>query len=138
MAKADKPTQNRPKTAEAPASSRIELSPPWDAGVQVYGRQNICTQSIADSVHDAEFIRQRTAVHDTYIRETQKTRRLGIICAGVLLVVAVVVPLFAPAGRETVSWTISAALFAFAAGAIGYAEASIRGKGRSISLKGLR
>lgn len=85
-----------------------------------------------------DFVRERSAVHTTYILEVQKTRRLGIVCASVLLLIAVVVPVFAPSGREQISWVVSAALFAFAVGAIGYSEASVRGKKRSIVMKGLR
>ena len=104
--------------------SRVEFEGPSIGGYEGY--------------NDALFVKERTKVHALYIQETQRTRRLGIACACVLLLAAVTIPVFAPAGRESISWGISICLFAFSAGAIGYTEASVRMKKRSMTLSGLK
>ena len=77
------------------------------------------------------FLRERTRVHETYIKEQERTKRIGIIASAILILGAAALILFAPAGRETLSYWIGAALVVFAAGAMGYQR--IWGKSKNLS-----
>ena len=77
------------------------------------------------------FLRERTRLHETYIKEQELTKRIGIILSAVLILSAAALILFAPEGRETLSYWIGAALVIFAAGAMGYQR--IWGKSKNIS-----
>ena len=123
---------------------RIELSPPW----LVRGNANVirtiegsetarCTRTggLLSEAADAEFVKERTRLHEAYIHETEKTKRLGYGLAAALLALSCLVPVFAPAGRETTSWWVSFALFVFAAGSAGYTNIWLKTKEREISLK---
>jgi hypothetical protein len=72
------------------------------------------------------FVRERTAAHTEYIRQTEKTKRTGYGLAAGLLAIAIVIPVFAPSGRETVSWITSATLALFAAGAFGFSRLKLK------------
>jgi hypothetical protein len=78
------------------------------------------------------FVETRTRVQETFIRETEKTRRTALWLACALLGSACLVPVLAPVGRETISYWVSAALFVFAAGAAGYSAIHIRDRKREI------
>jgi hypothetical protein len=107
-----------------------KLTPPWsdDPCLQAITQGRLADQATA------AFIAKRTELHETFIRETEKTRRLCLMLAAFLLALACCIPVFAPAGRETLSWGISLALFVFAAGAMGYTAISIRTKKRELRL----
>jgi O-antigen/teichoic acid export membrane protein len=66
------------------------------------------------------FVVERTRLHEAYIREQERTKRLGLILAAFLILAAATMILFAPAGRETLSYWIGSALVIFAAGSVGY------------------
>ncbi|MEL6515533.1 MAG: hypothetical protein AAFQ69_18775 [Pseudomonadota bacterium] len=117
-------------TEEEPPAQKntIKLSAPWGT------RQSI-SQNIAYSVDDAKtaqaFLRQRTGLHKEYIVQIQKNKRLGMILAFVMIVFSILILIFAPEGRETLSYWTGAALIIFAAGALGYGR--VWGKAGSIS-----
>lgn len=79
-----------------------------------------------------QFIQTRTQVQESFIRETEKTRRTALWLAAALLGISCLTPVFAPAGREVVSYWVSAALFIFAAGAAGFSALRIKGLGQEI------
>ena len=106
----------------------VILSAPW-------GGANVVSQCyLGDEEGMETFVKQRTRAHALHIREEAKTRRLSLWLAFGLLVLAVLVPLFAPAGRETLSYWIGAALFIFACGAAGYSRAKVKSKPISIEV----
>lgn len=116
---------------EYPPSS-ISMSAPWDrhctqvmSNVGIVGTTQQGGRSADPSVLET-FVRERSAAHTEYIRQTEKTKRMGYGLAAVLLVIAIVVPVFAPAGRETVSWVTSATLALFAAGAFGFSKLKLQ------------
>ena len=80
------------------------------------------------------FVKERSRVHEAFIRETEKTKRLGFGLAAALLALACVIPVFAPVGRETASWWVSVALFVFAAGSMGYTTIWFKMKKREMKL----
>ena len=80
-----------------------------------------------------KFLTERTRLHETYIKEKERTRRIGMIIAAALLALACVLPLLTSEGRETLSYIISAALFVAAAGAFGFTHVSINNKDAEIS-----
>lgn len=104
---------NLPRKVESKERSTATLSPPWVMDGQ--HRISCSTQAEFD-----KFIDRRSEVHVLYIRESQRTRRLGMCLAAALLALGCLIPLFAPEGREVLSYWLSAGLFVFAAGAMGY------------------
>ena len=78
------------------------------------------------------FVESRIRVQETFVREVERTRRTALWLAASLLGLACLVPVFAPEGRETISYILSAALFVFSAGAAGYGVVRIKGKEREI------
>ncbi len=77
------------------------------------------------------YIRERTRLHETYIREQARTQRLGLVLAFFLILLAAAVVLLAPSGRENISYWVGIALVVFAAGASGYGR--IWGKSGTLS-----
>jgi hypothetical protein len=127
-------------------TGKIELSPPWLAR---YPRGNISTHMYPPNIVPVEteskiqqlFIIERTRVHEEFIHESEKTKReiertkrTGLWLASALIAIACALPIFAPEGRETMSYWLSISLFVFAAGAMGYTTISIRSKKRNLIL----
>jgi hypothetical protein len=83
------------------------------------------------------FLERRMRVQESFIRETEKTRRTALWLSAGLIALASLVPVFAPAGRETISYWVSIALFVFAAGAAGYSVVRIKGRLREITASNL-
>lgn len=77
------------------------------------------------------FVKERTRLHGKYIHEREVTQRIGMIVGAGLVLAAAAMVMFAPAGRETLSYWIGAALVIFAAGAMGYKR--VWGTSKSIS-----
>lgn len=101
--------------------NEVRLSPPWGAGSQIVRVQQMA--SVSNHLQSAlaeEFVKERTRVHELYIREQERTKRIGLVLSAVLILAAAAMILFAPSGRETLSYWIGAALVIFAAGAGGY------------------
>lgn len=94
---------------------------------------NVATRFYSEEGMEA-FVRARTELHALYIRETQLTRRIAMSIAGGLLALACLIPILAPAGRETISYWIGLALFVFAAGSMGYSSIRIATEKRRLSL----
>lgn len=97
----------------------ISLSTPW--GGENTGR--IITNNFYGnpSLEGAStFIKERTQLHQIYIQEEAKTKRLWLILSVVSLLVALTLMVFAPEGRQTLSYWVGGALLIFAAGAAGY------------------
>src|SRR5216684_338872 len=107
-----------------------KLIPPWgdDPCMQAIAQGRLADQATA------AFIAKRTELHQTFVRETEKTRRLGLLLTACLLALGCCIPIFAPLGRETLSWWISAALFVFAAGAMGFTTIGVKMKKRELRL----
>jgi hypothetical protein len=66
------------------------------------------------------FVENRTALHQYIIKQRQITKRFTLSLAAFLLVAAAVLMLFAPEGREVLSYSIGAALVLISAGAMGF------------------
>jgi hypothetical protein len=107
--------QGRPGSGDPHARGEIKLSTPW-GGPQL---ANVITFD-GDGVVLDTFIQERTRVHEAYIREQAKSKRLGLALAAGLILSATLILVFAPPGREQLSYWIGAALLVFAAGAAGY------------------
>jgi hypothetical protein len=111
---------------------KIELRAPWTDGVQRIHMYPSNVINSADGVLARRFLAERSALHELYIKETEKTKRFGYGLAAILLAIACLVPIFAPAGRETTSWIISAALFVFSAGSMGFTTIWLKMKKREM------
>jgi hypothetical protein len=66
------------------------------------------------------FLAERSRVHEAFIREEARTKRLALIVGAVLFASGCLVIVYAPSGRETVSGIIGAAMLVVAAGTTGY------------------
>jgi hypothetical protein len=99
-----------------------QMVPPWGKGV------SCCHEADHEDADQATaaFISKRTKLHETFIRETERTRRLRTVVATVLFALACILLVFAPSGHEWLSWGISLALFVFAAGAVGYTTVEMK------------
>src|SRR4051812_37200930 len=120
----DKRTLKKPNTlshlAKGDEQNRVDLSAPWlDEGNCIIEYSSNAIDSHSDEVTNL-FVRERTRLHELYIREQEKTKRIGLILAAFMFIVAGAMVLFAPSGRETLSYWIGATLVIFAAGAVGY------------------
>lgn len=134
MTTTENPDNNQADQSQEPDNSQselgdestIRLSTPW-------GRENIIstrgkklslaneyTYSGSAPAEARAFITERTQLHQTYIQEEAKTKRLWLILSVVSLLVALTLMIFAPEGRQTLSYWIGGALLIFAAGAAGY------------------
>ena len=76
--------------------------------------------NIEDNENTELFIKERTRVHELYIKKQEKTKRVSLILAVVLVIISVFLLIFAPEGKETLSYIVCSILFVFAAGAVGY------------------
>jgi hypothetical protein len=132
--------QATPGKKAEPNSGEIKLSVPWEtaSAASKHSRGNIARQSImfADDETNKVFIQERSRVHQLHIRETEKTKRWGYGLAAFLLALACVIPVFAPADRETLSYMVGLALLVFAAGTAGYTRVRLQGKKRSADFDG--
>ncbi len=109
--------------------SSIRLSAPWGGNQNISNIAYIPDESSPD-IH-SNFVKERTRLHEVYIREQARNKRIGLVLAFLLILSASLIPLFAPAGRETMSYWIGAALIIIAAGAAGFGR--VWGKAASIS-----
>src|SRR5262249_28254928 len=62
----------------------------------------------------------RSRVHEEWIRQNARTKRLALIIGAVLFFAGCQVIVFAPSGRETVAAIVGAAMLVVAAGTAGY------------------
>jgi hypothetical protein len=90
---------------------------------------------VADAPDMADFVRTRSNVHLAYITETERTRRVAIVCAAGLVAFAAGVAIFAPQDREQTALVCSAVLLC-AAGAFGYKSITLRTKSFELSARG--
>lgn len=104
----------------------VRLSAPWyrDNVLPRISRGSVAAQTAQFLEPDEmkAFIEMRTDLHATYIKETQRTRRFAMALAAILLALACLIPVFAPEGRESLSYWVGIALFIFSGGAIGYSS----------------
>ena len=111
----EKTTDSHGKEKEA-VEHEIRISAPWGSNItQTFGRG-----TRGNSVDTNHFLTERSRVHEAYIREQEKTKRLSLFLSALLLLVACLLFVFAPEGREQVSNWIGAAFLVTAAGAAGY------------------
>jgi hypothetical protein len=131
--KSDQRTGNIDPQTDDPhkGESRVSLSTPWkgDQCLVIEGTSNV--MSCHDQTSLADFVDRRSQVHETYIREQAKNKRIGLILAFALILGAAVLLTFAPEGRQTISYWIGAALLVFAAGGAGFGR--VWGKTKTIS-----
>ena len=112
--------------------SYVSLSTPWRDPKQCRLVPSMINSigMASDEVVDM-FVKERTRLHESYVREQERTKRVAMLLSAILIVTAAGMVLFAPAGRETLSYWIGVALVIFAAGAMGYQR--VWGKSKNIS-----
>ncbi len=96
-------------------NGEVRLSVPW-----IEGDANICNVAWGSEDVTRSFVEDRTRLHETYIREQEKTKRLALILSSVLFICALAIVMFAPEGREELSYWIGGTLLLFSSGAAGY------------------
>ncbi|MDU9050768.1 MAG: hypothetical protein Q3M30_18115 [Candidatus Electrothrix sp. Rat3] len=111
-------------------AGRIELSVPWELKPNIgHVPINISEKSSSEIYH--LFIKERTRLHEIYIREQSKNKRIGLVLSFLLILMASLLLIFAPEGRETLSYWIGTALIIFSAGTLGFGR--VWGKAANIS-----
>jgi hypothetical protein len=130
MPSPEKPVSKGAKSKKVPSpdAGHINLSAPWEDSQ--YGNANVMS-GVALAEPDGtpiatRFVEQRSKVHETYIKEHNRTKRLGLVISAVLVVASCCVVLFAPAGRETASYIIGAVLVVIAAGVAGFTAIKLK------------
>jgi hypothetical protein len=117
--------KNRPGPTKPPDGEKphFEMSSPWgtDAGASMEFKAD-------------DMIRGRTELHVQALKEEEKTKRLALVVTAVMVLGAMLGIVFAPAGREVVSYWIGATLLVFAAGAAGYKR--VWGRSRLLDVGG--
>lgn len=101
----------------AEMSGEVQLSVPWLRSGKNIPLQRVSRVNRKDASH---FISERSRVHETYIREQEKTKRLSLVLAAACFIAGCVVIAFAPADRPVLSNWVGAALVIASAGAAGY------------------
>jgi hypothetical protein len=109
------------KNTESKIRSKIALSAPWDrlarGNMRMQESHFMRDSNDAEAADEAEwldrFIEERSEVHAIYIRESEKTKRFGYGLSAALLALACVVPVFAPAGRELMSYWFQSLFWCF-------------------------
>lgn len=117
-----------PRPPSKPGAS-VELLAPWGDRHRQSINSNNADNLSSDSL--GIFVEQRSRVHALYIREQARNKRIGLFLAFALILVAALVVVFAPEGRQTMSYWVGAALVIFAAGASGFGR--IWGKTKNMS-----
>jgi hypothetical protein len=77
----------------------VTLTPPWNPDL-------VCKIDIPPELESSNlesFILYRTGLHETYVKEHERTKRTGMILAAVLILGAAALVLFAPQARQTLS-----------------------------------
>ena len=83
----------------------IQLSTPWSLD------SNLLRHTLSNyGVEEAKL----------FIKEHEKTKRISLILGVVLILSASALFIYAPAGKETLSYIVGAVLLVFAAGVVGY------------------
>ncbi|MFZ3327891.1 MAG: hypothetical protein WA231_19275 [Methylocella sp.] len=116
-----KATEKNGNAKENPKVGEISLNPPWaqfNQSVQRVVGLNICRTDEEADVSLA-FIEERSKVHESYIKETNRTKRFGLGVSAFMLVISGCIFVFAPAGREVASYFIGGFLILTAAGVAG-------------------
>jgi hypothetical protein len=110
---------------------RIELSVPWgEMKPNFFGRPFNLSEESSPEIYKF-FIKERTRLHEIYIREESKNKRVGLTLSFLLILLASLLLIFAPEGRETLSYWIGTALIIFSAGTMGFGR--VWGKAANIS-----
>src|SRR5258708_19892054 len=93
-----------------------QIVPPWGSGV------SCCHEADHEEADQATaaFISKRTKLHETFIRETERTRRLRMVVATVLFALGCILLVFAPSAHEWLSWGFILPLFLFSHGPVAY------------------
>lgn len=122
--------------AEQSQMQEVRITPPWVARFPRNSKHIQC-MSFADKGYNEgdkqasieslnNFVAVRTGLHSQYITQLEKTKRISIITCAALIGLSILLPVFAPDGRETVSYLGAAALVVLAAGVAGFSTLSIR------------
>ena len=106
----NQPDKNRPIPG-------VRLSNPWDHQPQT---ARFSDEATPPQGFLRSFVNRRSKVHETYIIQQARNKRLGLILAFLLILFAAGIVVFAPAGRQAMSFWVGAALLVFAAGAAGF------------------
>lgn len=105
----------RPKSAKPSSQYTVNLSAPWE------NDPRSCFIGSGFQFKAIEqFLIERTRLHEVFIREDAKTKRLSLALGTLLFLAACLVIVFAPESRQGVAHWIGAAMLVAAAGVVGY------------------
>jgi hypothetical protein len=130
----DSNKKEEPPKVKSPAKmtrSDIRLSPPW-GDPQLKQTISFRGGEVGDPNSAlTAFIESRSRAYELYIREQERTKRLALVLSAALILASGLIILFAPPGREALSYWIVGSLVITAAGAAGYKR--VWGRSKDIS-----
>ncbi|EKD99356.1 MAG: hypothetical protein ACD_22C00284G0006 [uncultured bacterium] len=103
----------------------INLSSPLDSSIN--------SGHCSNPIFMGNFVEERTKLHTICVIETEKTKRISLLIGASLIVIAALIVIFAPIGKEVVSYWIGGSLLIFSAGSVGYKRVLGKTKGFSVS-----
>lgn len=135
--------RKRARKIEDEFLNKVEMSVPWGAErsnngpiAARFARGVTCLQEGKNLSQKelGDFVKERSAVHVEYIRQTQSTKRwaMAIGCSSIIASCAMLV--FAREGREITAYVVGVILIIVAAGSFGYARVRIKNSEREISV----
>lgn len=110
--------------------SEIKISAPWGHTRQGYGSKMGYSKN---SKVQENFIKERSRVHLEYIKENEKTKRISLVTSAILLVFGLLIIIYCPTEKQTLSNWIGGSLIILAAGTAGYKQ--IWAKSKIIEIK---
>jgi hypothetical protein len=108
--------------------AKTTISTPWGLPQMFTPPSPETAEATLHAAMNVQFLQQRGRIHEVYIVEHEKTKRLGLMVSCFLVAVGAGVVLFAPPGREVVASWLGAVLLLAAAGAVGFARIQAKTK----------
>ena len=94
------------KTLQNKLSKKVSLSPPWENEIRAgllhgqYYMMNRFFTGGSDIDDIQSFIIERTKVHETYIKEKEKTKRITLLISALFLIASITIILFSPDSKK--------------------------------------
>ena len=113
--------------------SKINLTSPWGGLGPNQGTAFVGSK--LDSDTQKHFLSARSKVHETWIIESNKTRRVSLIVSAVLVIAAAALLVFSPKEKEIISYGVAGAIVLLSSGIAGYGFLKIKTKNFSAESK---
>lgn len=72
------------------------------------------------------YVEKRSSVHETQIKEIERTKRTTLVVSAVIFIVAAILVVFSPQDKEVVTYSIAGSMLLLASGIAGYGILKIK------------